>query len=698
MTLAIRSVQNTEESHYSYDPSLVVAIVAAVLYGIAFLLTLIQWVRYKSWVWLTMVVAAAMEAIGYIARCISTQNVTEKSVYVLQFALIILAPVLMAACCYVLFGRIIFLVVPRESRTFKLCWVPPRFITPLFVGFDIVALFLQLVGAVMLSSVSVGDTGAAQKLDRGKSIAQAGVIIQLVAFGMFSVAAVRFNFTSKRFAKSISERYESSGEKSYIIDGLVKKKHWPALLRVVNFTTLLILVRSIYRLVEFTEGTTGYLNTHEWTMYVFDALVIYPCVALYVYWHPGKYLPYLGFQATMEGLFTLLVLSIVMAITSFVVGSLPLAFTLSPSQLRLISSIGMGVLVGTSLIVIIPEGIETLYSAKTISKQSLNARATTVEWQARNLPVASIPALNDDDVSSSTTTPVSFLSLNNADYETPLVSRDQASADSEVLRIRKEESSSDKSSQEEEEHEHESSPHAWVGIALVSGFILMYLIDKLPEFASPTKPERQPYHISLDNLGSGLRRNSSPIRDGGLLDAGQSSRRGHSFATTMGLVIHAAADGIALGASSSDTGLSFIIFLAIMVHKAPASFGLTSILLKQGLSSRTARAHLLVFSLAAPVGALATFLFAQMMGSSNGDEAAAHWRTGMLLLFSGGTFLYVAMHTMQENGPGSSSRTLPVNGYGDSREQSGEDKSMRDLIASVLGMILPLFLQIGHAH
>lgn len=261
MTLAIRSVQDTgEESHYSYDPSLAVAIVAAVLYGIAFLLTLIQWIRYKSWVWLTMVVAAAskllisvpeslkctkrapVEAVGYIARCISTQNVTEKSVYVLQFALVILAPVLMAACCYVLFGRIIFLVVPRESRTFKLCWVPPRFITPLFVGFDIVALFLQLVGAVMISSVSAGDTDAAQKLNRGKSIAQAGVIIQLVAFGMFSVAAVRFNFTSKRFTKSIPERYESSGEKSYIIDGLVRKKHWPALLRVVNFTTLLILV------------------------------------------------------------------------------------------------------------------------------------------------------------------------------------------------------------------------------------------------------------------------------------------------------------------------------------------------------------------------------------------------------------------------------------------------------------------------
>lgn len=60
---------------------------------------------------------------------------------------------------------------------------------------------------------------------------------------------------------------------------------------------------------------------------------------------------------------------------------------------------------------------------------------------------------------------------------------------------------------------------------------------------------------------------------------------------------------------------------------------------------------------------------------------------------------YVAMHTMQENGPSSTSRESAVNGYGDVRDsQSRPDKSMRDLIASVIGMILPLFLQIGHAH
>ena len=52
---------------------------------------------------------------------------------------------------------------------------------------------------------------------------------------------------------------------------------------------------------------------------------------------------------------------------------------------------------------------------------------------------------------------------------------------------------------------------------------------------------------------------------------------------TTGLVVHAAADGIALGAASltDKAEIEFIIFLAIMLHKAPAAFGLTSFLLHE---------------------------------------------------------------------------------------------------------------------
>lgn len=318
---------------------------------------------------------------------------------------------------------------------------------------------------------------------------------------------------------------------------------------------------------------------------------------------------------------------------SFVVGSLPLAFKLSPSQLRLISSLGMGVLVGTSLIVIIPEGVETLYDSVSTERNDFSSRTTTLPHLPERSGIPTV-ATTFPKVDRDTDQWDGYSELPGIDVPSVHVPRE-----SQVEQETKKGTSSTSSGKSEEDHSGESSPHAWIGIALISGFILMYLIDKIPEFASTAKPQRPPYHISLDNLGSGLRRNSSPSRDGGLLDAANSQRSSHSFATTTGLVIHAAADGIALGASTSDTGLSFIIFLAIMVHKAPASFGLTSILLRQGLSSRAARTHLFIFSLAAPVGAMATFLFVRLLGSGSTDETDAHWRTGILLLFSAGTFL-----------------------------------------------------------
>ncbi|KKK16093.1 hypothetical protein P175DRAFT_0426608 [Aspergillus ochraceoroseus IBT 24754] len=281
---------------YHYNPSLIAAAIFAALYGIAFVLTVVQWVRFRPRVWLVMVAAAGMEVVGYITRCLSTWNVTEKSIYVLQFALLVLAPVLMAGVCYVLFGRILFLAVPKEHRTLRVCWVPPRFVTQVFVGFDILALLLQLAGVVFITSGNGESKDAIDQFNRGRDLAIGGVALQLVAFGIFTVAAIRFNFTSKKFIQSAPEQLEAQTDLAFSVENKPTEASWPSLLRVVNLTTLMILIRSVYRLVEFTETQLGYINTHEWCMYVFDAVPIYPCVALFIYWHPSLYLPYMGFR------------------------------------------------------------------------------------------------------------------------------------------------------------------------------------------------------------------------------------------------------------------------------------------------------------------------------------------------------------------------------------------------------------------
>lgn len=197
-------------------------------------------------------------------------------------------------------------------------------------------------------------------------------------------------------------------------------------------------------------------------------------------------------------------------------------------------------------------------------------------------------------------------------------------------------------------------PHAWVGVSLIVGFIMMYLIDQLPRHASKLSSQKKPLQISLANLSQGPHRVLSPRPsedDENLEDYHDTPIGARSSATTIGLVIHAAADGIALAASSfisqSSTGL--IVFLALMLHKAPAAFGLTSVLLKQGRTKRQTRAHLIVFSLAAPVGALVTWILVNLFAGDHieGQEGTA-FATGLLLLFSGGTFLYVLLCTFYD--------------------------------------------------
>lgn len=310
----------------------------------------------------------------------------------------------------------------------------------------------------------------------------------------------------------------------------------------------------------------------------------------------------------------------------------------------------MGVLVGTSLIVIIPEGIEAVYSARseghTHSKRVawLPERPVDMRWTHEAKGHEAIPRIRARDLEDVD----AFNALPGPVVPTSLPKVAPPTFDT-IPRPPSDHHEGKITAPDPSEHSEPSQPTFYIGLSLILGFVLMFLIDKLPRHASETlQPPPPTRHISLNNLSQGL--HESPTADGEedtesfLHSLTPSPKQTRSLATTTGLVIHAAADGIAMGASStaSDTKLGFIIFFAIMLHKAPAAFGLTSVLLKQGLSKRAARGHLIIFSLAAPFGALSTWLLIHLLGGGGAvDGESGQWWTGMLLLFSAGTFLYV---------------------------------------------------------
>ncbi|KAK4180023.1 putative transporter [Triangularia setosa] len=350
----------------------------------------------------------------------------------------------------------------------------------------------------------------------------------------------------------------------------------------------------------------------------------------------------------MSGLIFLVVTSVVMAVASFLAGALPLSISLTQSQLRFVASLGAGLLVGSCLIVIVPEGIEAIASAS--------------EHHDDHAPHRRLRKLRRRDDALAVAAP--------------------HAEDAEL-------------------------PAFHIGLSLVLGFALMFLIDRLPRHLTERlTPQTQSRHVSLDNLSSNQTDDEDDTFLGSLAPSPKQTR---SLATTIGLVIHAAADGVAMGASAttSNMNVGLIIFFAILVHKAPAAFGLTSTLLKQGLSKRAARVHLMIFSLAAPVGALVTYFMVGLLGGEHLEGEGGRWWTGILLLFSGGTFLYVAMHAMQEENSfgGGGHDHAGASGGGSYSEvgnagnrRGGFRLELRDTLGTVVGMLLPLATRFGHHH
>lgn len=186
---------------------------------------------------------------------------------------------------------------------------------------------------------------------------------------------------------------------------------------------------------------------------------------------------------------------------------------------------------------------------------------------------------------------------------------------------------------------------------------------------------------------------------------------------TIGLVVHAAADGIALGAAAttSHQDVEMIVFLAIMLHKAPAAFGLVSFLLHEGIDRQRIRKHLAIFSLSAPLLTLLTFFG---IGQEQKETLNSLNATGIAMLFSAGTFLYVAtVHVLPELTSGSghshsqsyslldqqpnaalSSSSSSVIQISNSVPKGYSGLTYFELAILITGALLPLLLTVGHHH
>lgn len=208
-----------------------------------------------------------------------------------------------------------------------------------------------------------------------------------------------------------------------------------------------------------------------------------------------------------------------------------------------------------------------------------------------------------------------------------------------------------------------------IGLTLTLGFILMFVVDQIGSYLS-TRGK------------TACLSNSTGIT------------------ATLGLVIHAAADGFALGAAvaTTKTTVQIVVFFAVILHKAPAAFGLVSYLMHTGLEKKYIQGHLLAFSAAAPIVAIATYFILHASGSSSESH---HSATGVGMLFSAGTFLYVAtVHVLPEISSRADGADQPQS---DTLQQHSEGQlhhhqrylGLLESVTLVLGVGIPVVLALG---
>lgn len=200
-----------------------------------------------------------VEITGYGGRAVAYNLTGELIPYIVQSLFILLAPVLFAASLYMTLGRVIRSIQAERSSI-----IPVRWLTKIFVFGDVFSFMVQGSGAGLMVK---GDG-----MKTGQNVVIGGLILQVIMFAVFIVTALHFNI---RF-----RRHGETGRWTHV--------PWQKTLNMLYVTSTFIMVRNIFRVVEYVGGSEGYLLSNEWPLYVFDGVLMLFTMSWFFWRYPSE--------------------------------------------------------------------------------------------------------------------------------------------------------------------------------------------------------------------------------------------------------------------------------------------------------------------------------------------------------------------------------------------------------------------------
>ncbi|KAJ6021166.1 RTA1 domain protein [Penicillium herquei] len=244
---------------WEYVPSLVWAVIFLIIFAILTGLHTYRLFSSRTWFCIPFVLGGLLEIYGYGGRIGAHFNTASLPSYVLSNDGIILAPALFAAYVYMTLGRLIRSLHAEKYSPVRLNWM-----TRAFVIGDILSLMVQ--GSSLGLSLTQHATAA-------MAVMLVGLFVQIISFGVFAIAAIIFN---RRYARD---------PRSHV---LCTEFSWQRILHLLFSVSVLIMIRSIFRVIEYWMGSTGYFQQHEWTMYTFDSIPMTIAMIVFYVWYPSQ--------------------------------------------------------------------------------------------------------------------------------------------------------------------------------------------------------------------------------------------------------------------------------------------------------------------------------------------------------------------------------------------------------------------------
>ena len=115
--------------------------------------------------------------------------------------------------------------------------------------------------------------GSLSSLRLGQKIVVIGLFVQIVFFGFFIIVALSFDFAIHKVPTP-----EASS----------RANPWHKHLSVLYLASIIIMIRSIFRVVEYIQGNDGYILRHEYFLYVFDAILMLAVMVVFQVVHPSE--------------------------------------------------------------------------------------------------------------------------------------------------------------------------------------------------------------------------------------------------------------------------------------------------------------------------------------------------------------------------------------------------------------------------